>query len=104
ILDIGLGTILVQKDNNKREYVVAYASKSLTHPEKNYSDTDSTEEVEVFYIITEDYFAKRIVKEDKNQYLENEQQRRKLVQQLNKKFYRRATWTYKWSITSQQKI
>ncbi|CAG8790826.1 334_t:CDS:2, partial [Racocetra persica] len=37
---VGLGAVLVQKDNNKREYVVAYASKSLTHPERNYSATE----------------------------------------------------------------
>jgi len=32
-----LGTVLVQLDDNNREYMVAYASRSLNKNEKNYS-------------------------------------------------------------------
>ncbi|CAG8546936.1 25869_t:CDS:2, partial [Dentiscutata erythropus] len=37
---IGLGTVLAQKDENKKEYAIAYASKSLTRPERNYAATE----------------------------------------------------------------
>ncbi len=35
--EIGLGTILSQKDEYEREYVIEYASKSLNNAESNYS-------------------------------------------------------------------
>ncbi|CAG8720194.1 21995_t:CDS:2, partial [Dentiscutata erythropus] len=37
---IELGAVLAQKDENKKEYAIAYASKSLTRPERNYAATE----------------------------------------------------------------
>ncbi|CAG8721819.1 16162_t:CDS:2, partial [Racocetra persica] len=59
--------------------------------------SNSTEEVEVFHIITEDYLTEKIEtnwwdKAEFEQYLENERQYRKLVQQLNEKFFGETTW------------
>jgi hypothetical protein len=34
---VGLGAVLIQRDNNKREYVIAYASRSNNRTERNYS-------------------------------------------------------------------
>ncbi|CAG8763156.1 21443_t:CDS:2, partial [Gigaspora rosea] len=36
----GLGAVLAQKDEAKKEYSIAYASKSLTCPERNYAATE----------------------------------------------------------------
>ncbi|CAG8842072.1 42568_t:CDS:1 [Gigaspora margarita] len=36
---IGLDAILAQKDENKKEFVVAYTSRTLNSPEKNYLAT-----------------------------------------------------------------
>jgi len=35
-----LGAVLVQKDDNKREYVIEYTSRSLNEAESNYSTQD----------------------------------------------------------------
>jgi len=37
---LGLGAVLAQKDENKQDYVIAYASKGLTGSQPNYSATD----------------------------------------------------------------
>src|SRR6185369_1390656 len=36
----GLGAVLTQRDKNNKKFAVAYASRSLTKPERNYSTTE----------------------------------------------------------------
>ncbi|CAG8760586.1 10137_t:CDS:1, partial [Dentiscutata heterogama] len=44
---VGLGAVLAQKDENRKEYAIAFASKSLTRPERNYT----TPELECYAIV-----------------------------------------------------